>query len=156
MLRVFTWMRANKNSKQLLGAGLTTVGSVFFLIKSERFLPDSPFYWLQQLRGGLWRDTNEGKHAESPAGTWTQEKRERRTSSRKGITLLLKLHATSALAFCLKLLWHINTCLILKHIAASVIMSLSFDKCEVWETWHSKGKGLNQCTDRRNFVRVCF
>lgn len=38
-------------------------------------LPDSSIYCSQKLSEGLWRDINEKKCTESPAGTWTQEKK---------------------------------------------------------------------------------
>lgn len=71
-----------KNFKHQSNVGLTTVDKAFphwqwtFSLPCLFFLPDSPIYWPQQLREGLWRDINEKKHTEIPAGTWTQEKRE--------------------------------------------------------------------------------
>lgn len=70
-----------KNLNQQSIVGSTTMDSVFphwegtFSLPCPFVLPDSPIYWPQKLSEGLWRDINEKKCTESPAGTWTQEKK---------------------------------------------------------------------------------
>lgn len=102
------------NFKQQSSVGFTSMGSVFpyrewaFSLPCLFFLPDSPIYWPEQLREGLWRDINEKKHTESPAGTWTQEKREYKLFQ-EGIAFVSQLHVTCALACCRILTQNIGT-----------------------------------------------
>lgn len=119
---VYVWMQlyyqavsltlTTKNLKQQIGVGLNYHWEWTLSLPCLFFLPDSPIYLPQQLREGLWRDTNERKH-NTESCCYLNPGKETREAPPRGDRLCF----TATCHFCSAILLDINTHLILKHLS---------------------------------------